>query len=71
VSATTDPEEHQWGRDPEADLDVVRARLEEAEEEVKLLRRRLQESPARVQSLEERLLESKGQLSHAVSRTRS
>jgi len=55
------------GRDPEADLDVVRARLEEAEEEVKLLRRRLQESPARVQSLEERLLESKGQLSHAVS----
>jgi len=46
---------------------VVRARLEEAEEEVKLLRRRLQESPARVQSLEERLLESKGQLSHAVS----
>ena len=67
MSATTDPEEHQWGRDPEADLDVVRARLEEAEEEVKLLRRRLQESPARVQSLEERLLESKGQLSHAVS----
>jgi proteasome-associated ATPase len=49
------------------ELDSVRTRLIEAEEEIHALRRRLQESPGRVQSLEERLLETKGQLSQAVS----
>ena len=43
------------------------ARLEDAEAEIHVLRRRLQESPGRVQALEERLLEAKGQLAHAVS----
>ncbi len=51
----------------DAELEAVRARLEEAEEEIHALRRRLQEGPARVQSLEERLLETKGQLHQAVS----
>jgi len=50
-----------------AELETVRTRLIETEEEVNALRRRLQESPSRVQSLEERLLESKGQLNHAIS----
>jgi proteasome-associated ATPase len=48
-------------------LEILRARLVEAEDEVNALRRRLQESPGRVQALEERLLESKGQLAQAVS----
>jgi proteasome-associated ATPase len=50
-----------------AELEVVRTRLVEAEEEVNALRRRLQENPTRVQSLEERLLETKGQLNQAIS----
>ena len=50
-----------------AELETVRSRLVEAEDEVNALRRRLQESPSRVQSLEERLLETKGQLNQAVS----
>jgi proteasome-associated ATPase len=50
-----------------AELEELRTRLIEAEEEINVLRRRLQESPARVQALEERLLETKGQLSQAVS----
>ena len=53
--------------DPLAELEAVRTRLIEAEEEVNALRRRLQENPTRVQSLEERLLETKGQLNQAVS----
>jgi proteasome-associated ATPase len=55
------------GRSSQADLDLLRTRLEESEAEVATLRRRLQESPGRVHSLEERLLEAKGQLAHAVS----
>ncbi|MGC8472619.1 MAG: proteasome ATPase [Acidimicrobiales bacterium] len=55
------------GGDPRAELEVLRVRLQAAEEEVRALRRRLQESPGRVQTLEERLLESKGQLAHAIS----
>src|SRR6202034_2031751 len=50
-----------------AELEPVRSRLVEAEDQVNALRRRLQESPSRVQSLEERLLETKGQLNQAVS----
>jgi proteasome-associated ATPase len=50
-----------------AELEELRTRLIEAEEEINVLRRRLQESPARVQALEERLLETKGQLSQAIS----
>jgi len=53
--------------DPLAELEAVRTRLIEAEEELNALRRRLQENPTRVQSLEERLLETKGQLNQAVS----
>ncbi|MHB8439847.1 MAG: proteasome ATPase [Acidimicrobiales bacterium] len=49
------------------ELDRLRERSRQAEEEVSLLRRRLSEGPGRVQSLEERLLESKGQLAQAVS----
>ncbi|HEV3131864.1 MAG TPA: hypothetical protein VGY51_07875 [Acidimicrobiales bacterium] len=49
------------------DLDALRLRAREAEEEVTLLRRRLQESPRRVQTLEEKLLETKGQLAQAIS----
>jgi len=67
VSPTPGPQDRDWDGDPEAQLEVLRIRLAETEEEVKALRRRLQESPARVQALEERLLETKGQLSHAVS----
>ncbi len=50
-----------------AELEVVRTRLLEAEEEIHALRRRLQESPHRVEALEERLLETKGQLNQAIS----
>jgi len=67
VIPTADPEERDGANDTGADLEVLRVRLEETEEEVKALRRRLQESPGRVQALEERLLETKGQLAHAVS----
>ncbi len=55
------------GDDPAAEVEAVRARLAEAEEEVRLLRRRIQDSPGRVQALEERLLETKGQLAQAIS----
>ena len=64
VSPTPDREQYDG---QEAELEVLRSRLLEAEDEVHALRRRLQESPGRVQALEERLLESKGQLAHAVS----
>jgi proteasome-associated ATPase len=67
VSATPDRAYEEDGGDPRAELEVLRARLQAAEEEVRALRRRLQESPGRVQTLEERLLESKGQLAHAIS----
>jgi proteasome-associated ATPase len=65
----TTPTPHDPSRDgaAAADLEILRARLVEAEDEVNALRRRLQESPGRVQALEERLLESKGQLAQAVS----
>jgi proteasome-associated ATPase len=66
VSPTSGPEDRQRD-EQEAELEVLRVRLLEAEEEVAALRRRLQESPGRVQQLEERLLETKGQLAHAVS----
>jgi len=66
VSPTPD-RAHDESHEPRADLEALRARLQDAEEEVRALRRRLQESPGRVQALEERLLESKGQLAHAVS----
>ena len=49
------------------ELDRLRERCRQAEEEVAVLRRRLSEGPGRVQSLEERLLETKGQLAQAVS----
>jgi proteasome-associated ATPase len=49
------------------ELDRLRERTGQAEEEVAVLRRRLSEGPGRVQSLEERLLETKGQLAQAVS----
>ena len=49
------------------ELEQLRSRVRDAEEEIVLLRRRLSEGPGRVQSLEERVLESKGQLAHAVS----
>jgi proteasome-associated ATPase len=66
VRATPTPRDQ--SRDgSEADLEILRARLIAAEDEVNALRRRLQESPGRVQALEERLLESKGQLAQAVS----
>ena len=65
----TTPTPRDYSRDggSDADLEILRARLVEAEDEVNALRRRLQESPGRVQALEERLLESKGQLAQAVS----
>ena len=65
----TTPTPHDYSRDggSDADLEILRARLVEAEDEVNALRRRLSESPGRVQALEERLLESKGQLAQAVS----
>ncbi|MGD0380868.1 MAG: proteasome ATPase [Acidimicrobiales bacterium] len=49
------------------ELDRLRDRCRQADEEVAVLRRRLSEGPGRVQSLEERLLETKGQLAQAVS----
>ncbi len=67
VSPTPDPRDPGFDGDGGAELEALRARLLEAEEEVAALRRRLQESPGRVQTLEERLLETKGQLAHAVS----
>jgi proteasome-associated ATPase len=67
VIPTPDRDEHGSPGEEAAELAVVHARLEEAEEEVNALRRRLHESPGRVQALEERLLETKGQLAHAVS----
>ncbi len=67
MSPTPDRNAHGLGGDPGAELEVLRARLLDAEDEVLILRRRLQESPGRVQALEERLLESTGKLTHAVS----
>ena len=67
MSPTPDPREPGLDGDSGAELEALRARLVETEEEVTALRRRLQESPGRVQTLEERLLETKGQLAHAVS----
>src|SRR5580658_1659284 len=49
------------------ELEQLRERSQQAEEEVAVLRRRLSEGPGRVQSLEERMLEAKGQLAQAVS----
>ncbi|MDA8038162.1 MAG: proteasome ATPase [Actinomycetota bacterium] len=49
------------------EIEELRNRVEQAEEEILELRRRLQEAPQRVRSLEERLLEAKGQLSHTAS----
>src|SRR5271168_4959932 len=49
------------------ELEHLRERARQAEEEVGVLRRRLSEGPGRVQSLEERMLEAKGQLAQAVS----
>jgi proteasome-associated ATPase len=67
VRTTPTPPDHSRDGGSEADLEILRARLVEAEDEVNALRRRLHESPGRVQALEERLLESKGQLAQAVS----
>jgi proteasome-associated ATPase len=55
------------GDDIQVELDALRLRLVETEEEIHVLRRRLQDSPGRVQALEERLLETKGQLNQAIS----
>src|SRR5579863_9857660 len=49
------------------ELEHLRERARQAEEEIGVLRRRLSEGPGRIQSLEERLLETKGQLAQAVS----
>jgi len=49
------------------ELEQLRERSRQAEEEVGVLRRRLSEGPGRVQSLEERMLEAKGQLAQAIS----
>jgi proteasome-associated ATPase len=49
------------------ELELLRERSAQAEEEVAVLRRRLSEGPGRVQSLEERMLEAKGQLAQAIS----
>jgi proteasome-associated ATPase len=49
------------------EIEELRMRAAQAEEEILELRRRLQEAPQRVRSLEERLLEAKGQLNHAAS----
>jgi proteasome-associated ATPase len=67
VRATPTPRDQSRDGGSEADLEILRARLIAAEDEVNALRRRLQESPGRVHALEERLLESKGQLAQAVS----
>src|ERR1700733_6667631 len=49
------------------ELEQLRERSHQAEEEGAVLRRRLSEGPGRVQSLEERMLEAKGQLAQAIS----
>ncbi|MGH9303562.1 MAG: proteasome ATPase, partial [Acidimicrobiales bacterium] len=49
------------------EVDDLRERAAQAEEEIAELRRRLQDAPQRVRSLEEHLLDAKGQLSHALS----
>src|ERR1700690_4618621 len=49
------------------ELELLRERSLQADEEVAVLRRRRSEGPGRGQSLEERLLETKGQLAQAVS----
>src|ERR1700728_3923980 len=49
------------------ELEQLRERCGQAEEEIAVLRRRLSEGPGGVQSLEERLLEAKGQLAQAIS----
>jgi len=67
VSATPVPDEHERAGSDGVDLELLRARLADAEDEVSALRHRLHQSPGRVQALEERLLETKGQLAHAVS----
>jgi len=67
VSATPVPDEHERAGSDGEDLELLRARLADAEDEVSALRHRLHQSPGRVQALEERLLETKGQLAHAVS----
>jgi proteasome-associated ATPase len=66
VVPTAEPEEERQLALRE-ELDRLRDRCRQADEEVSVLRRRLSEGPGRVQSLEERLLETKGQLAQAVS----
>jgi len=66
VVPTAEPEEERQLAQRE-ELDRLRDRCRQADEEVAVLRRRLSEGPGRVQSLEERLLETKGQLAQAVS----
>ncbi len=66
VVPTAEPEEERQLALRE-ELDRLRDRCRQADEEVAVLRRRLSEGPGRVQSLEERLLETKGQLAQAVS----
>ena len=66
VVHTAEPEEERQLALSE-ELDKLRDRCRQSEEEVAVLRRRLSEGPGRVQSLEERLLETKGQLAQAVS----
>ena len=66
VVPTAEPEEERQLALSE-ELDRLRDRCRQADEEVAVLRRRLSEGPGRVQSLEERLLETKGQLAQAVS----
>src|ERR1700722_9685512 len=53
--------------DEQRELEQLRERSRQAEEEVAVLRRRLSEGPGRGQSLEERMLEAKGPLAHAIS----
>ncbi len=65
VIPTADRDDH--GDGDTEDLEALRLRSAELEEEVLVLRRRLQEGPRRVQTLEEKLLEAKGQLAQAVS----
>jgi proteasome-associated ATPase len=52
---------------PEEEVEVLRERVRDLEDEVTSLVRRLQDAPKRVRTLEERLLETKGQLAQAVS----
>jgi proteasome-associated ATPase len=53
--------------DDATDIEALRARVRDLEDEVETLVRRLQDAPKRVRTLEERLLETKGQLAQAVS----